>query len=498
MKLVSLAFVLTAIIALLVSHQLAANNYPEDAKSLYELAATFDDDGSAKLDYQKALELYELSADQGYADAQNALGLMYYYGSGVEEDTVKAAMLYQKAVDQGNKYAQCNLAELYAAGDGVEKDIQKAIQLYESSIDQGYAPAAYELGFIYELGLGVKKDEQKAIELYKKSASQNNDGAIYRLARAYEKGEIIEQSYQKALELYKKISTPSDYDLLETMAQFYDEGKGVAKDHDAADELYKKADKQRYDTAREYSDIINKDILKLTKPSFKLNVTAREKSTFFGGKPMVLSDFQWPQRNGRSLPFIGQIDLSEISKENISWLPQTGRLLFFYDISEQPWGIYPKDQKSSVVLFDQGVGDLSVREYPADLKKDAVISAIKYLRADEVISYPTLSSVNFTSDDDYESYYTFLDEYYSGPIHKIGGHPSVVQNDVMESGCQGFDLLNATRKGKQDDWKLLLQFDTDDDIDVMWGDVGRLYFWVRESDAKKGVFSRTCAILQSH
>ena len=49
-----------------------------------------------------------------------------------------------------------------------------------------------------------------------------------------------------------------------------------------------------------------------------------------------------------------------------------------------------------------------------------------------------------------------------------------------------------------DEWRLLLQVDSDDDAGMMWCDVGQLYFWVREVDARAGDFSRTWTILQSH
>ena len=48
-------------------------------------------------------------------------------------------------------------------------------------------------------------------------------------------------------------------------------------------------------------------------------------------------------------------------------------------------------------------------------------------------------------------------------------------------------------------WQLVFeeQFDdSDNDLDVMWGDVGKIYFWVREQDAREHDFSGVWLILQ--
>ena len=45
-------------------------------------------------------------------------------------------------------------------------------------------------------------------------------------------------------------------------------------------------------------------------------------------------------------------------------------------------------------------------------------------------------------------------------------------------------------------WSLLLQVDSDDDAGMMWGDVGRLYFWIRKSDLEDANFSDVWMILQ--
>jgi len=65
----------------------------------------------------------------------------------------------------------------------------------------------------------------------------------------------------------------------------------------------------------------------------------------------------------------------------------------------------------------------------------------------------------------------------------------------MELECQR--AVSPSEGGaRASDWRLLLQLDTDEEAGMMWGDTGRLYFWVREQDARAGDFSRTWTILQ--
>jgi uncharacterized protein YwqG len=59
----------------------------------------------------------------------------------------------------------------------------------------------------------------------------------------------------------------------------------------------------------------------------------------------------------------------------------------------------------------------------------------------------------------------------------------------------------ATPQAKQledgaQNWRLLFQMDSDDDLGVMWGDVGMLYFWIEEAAARRGDFSNVWLVLQ--
>ena len=61
-------------------------------------------------------------AEQGDADAQFNLGVMYANGEGVPQDAAEAVRWYRLSADQGNASAQNNLGLSYSNGEGVLKD----------------------------------------------------------------------------------------------------------------------------------------------------------------------------------------------------------------------------------------------------------------------------------------------------------------------------------------------------------------------------------------
>src|SRR5947199_2117398 len=70
-------------------------------------------DGLTNQDYVEAVRWYRLAAEQGNAEAQNDLGVMYLDGLGLREDAAEAAKWYRKAAEQGLAIAQFNLACRY-------------------------------------------------------------------------------------------------------------------------------------------------------------------------------------------------------------------------------------------------------------------------------------------------------------------------------------------------------------------------------------------------
>ena len=73
---------------------------------------------------------YRKAADQGRADAQFNLALMYANGQGVPQDHAEAMTWYRKAAEQGDAAAQLNLGVMYHVGQGVPQDYVQAHKWY--------------------------------------------------------------------------------------------------------------------------------------------------------------------------------------------------------------------------------------------------------------------------------------------------------------------------------------------------------------------------------
>ena len=83
-----------------------------NAQALYQTAEKYYYGRGAKLNYNKAANLYRKAANLGNADAQCRLGYMYTCGVGVSQDYYKAEKWYMKAAAQGHAEAKRRLEEL--------------------------------------------------------------------------------------------------------------------------------------------------------------------------------------------------------------------------------------------------------------------------------------------------------------------------------------------------------------------------------------------------
>ncbi len=259
---------------------------------------------------------------------------------------------------------------------------------------------------------------------------------------------------------------------------------------------------------RDFEDIVD-SLLEHGQQALKLRKVEKETKSYLGGLPALPAGVEWPTRQGKPLPFLASLDLGEIgASDMIQWLPREGRLMFFYDVEDQPWGFDPNDRDGFAVIYAKEPGE--EQEPPVDIFPKFYVDFVNVVSLPDPQRFEELGISMHEVDIE-----TFLNGYGDWIAeefgHQVGGYPRPIQNDSMELESQlasnGIDCGSGagyqSEEGKKlapgaKEWRLLLEFDTDDDLEVMWGDAGKLYFWVKEKDASKGDFSGTWTVLQCH
>ncbi len=153
-------------------------------------------------DYATALREWKPLAEQGDADAQFNLGLMYSKGQGVPQDYAEAVKWFRKSAEQGDAAAQYNLGLMYRKGQGAPQDDAEALKWYRHAAEQGHASAQFQVGVRYEEGLGVPQDYTEALRWYGKAAEQGNAYAQTNLGVMYSFGVGVPQTYVQAHKWY--------------------------------------------------------------------------------------------------------------------------------------------------------------------------------------------------------------------------------------------------------------------------------------------------------
>jgi uncharacterized protein YwqG len=251
--------------------------------------------------------------------------------------------------------------------------------------------------------------------------------------------------------------------------------------------------------------------LPLAVPAVHVVKTTGPSRSHFGGDPNLPPGIAWPERAGTRLAFLARLSLREVHHAHpIEWLPPDGAMLFFYDVDGQPWGFDPKDRGGWAVLH---APDLAEAIAPTGAGSGVPHHNAAFRRIDVLPSFDrkVVEDLKLSSKES-DLYADLSDAIFGGqPQHQIAGYPSPIQDDDMEQEaqlashgvyCGDERLTTDTRVASLTpgavNWRLLLQFDTDDDLDLMWGDGGLLYFWVEADAARNARFENSWVILQCH
>jgi SEL1 protein len=110
------------------------------------------------------------------------------------------------AAEKNNPIGQAGMGIIYFYGSGVEKNYAKALQYFQMSADQGYVEGHFLLGIMYYFGYGVKKDYKMAVKYFNLAAQLGHVLGYFNLAQMHATGTGVLRSCTTATELYKNVA----------------------------------------------------------------------------------------------------------------------------------------------------------------------------------------------------------------------------------------------------------------------------------------------------
>lgn len=244
-------------------------------------------------------------------------------------------------------------------------------------------------------------------------------------------------------------------------------------------------------------------------------------SSKVGGNPDLPEDVEWPRWKDYEMTFISQINLAELPSE-LS-LPTSGLLSFFYAVEPmfEDEDFFSDPHTCRVIFTNANQLDLISRRNAPDSLNESARMRPNRISFVPRLSVPTSESAFLESlglgwngnREDFDKYWgVFLPEFRNrweteGYINRLMGHPDQIQGD-MQVGCEiaiGLHTWNEIKNSEKRKqivnsalkWRMLLQIDSEEDkTGIMWGDVGRIYYWILEDDLAALRFDRVICEMQ--
>ncbi len=247
----------------------------------------------------------------------------------------------------------------------------------------------------------------------------------------------------------------------------------------------------------------------------------------FGGKPALPVGFEWPrfeaenyegETANRPLSFLCQINLAEIvAFDKDVLLPKKGLLLFFYEQESSKWGFDTEDSGCSRVFYFEDTENVELMDFPDDLKDEYRVKEFDILFSSND-SYPSYEELCRHSDikcdwDEYDEKLEKIGYVLDSERHKLLGYANLIQDEMLTE-CERISrglycgdaksYRNTPEDVKADiskaasEWILLFQMASiqEDDFELMFGDVGNLYFYIRKDDLKAKRFDKAWLVSQ--
>lgn len=157
-----------------------------------------------------------------------------------------------------------------------------------------------------------------------------------------------------------------------------------------------------------------------------------------------------------------------------------------------------------VLYFDGDVKELKRTPYPKKTEDYSPLPSYK-INFEEIFTFPEEFDGGEFNEEESENYYEFRgsvietsheNELSTYPMHYMLGEPYNIQNHVFEEIVyyehkEKLDWYSKEVNEASKQMVLLFQMDSDDDLNVMWGDAGIIYFCISQHDLQKQNFDKT-------
>jgi hypothetical protein len=233
-------------------------------------------------------------------------------------------------------------------------------------------------------------------------------------------------------------------------------------------------------------------LLPLVRPALKLG-TGDGVPVRLGGAPLLPPDEPWPEWNGRPLGFLGAIDFAAFACfGKIPGLPASTAAFYYATETPRPWG----DEAAQRDGWRVFTGTLQTATPKTTPYPETTLAASPFLSLPSP-QEPAVQRVE-TIYSGILPVYTQLHAAWTrhtwpdnAPLHQLGGWPALVQRPVgpdclYASTGRALDSpkppsLTPEERRTAEEWRLLLQLDSDPRLGWYWGDPGRVYFCNREN-----------------
>jgi len=273
--------------------------------------------------------------------------------------------------------------------------------------------------------------------------------------------------------------------------------------------------------------------------------------TRLGGRPNLPPSAEWPVWEERPLGFVAQVELMDLPEIAGLDLPHSGALYFFYQCESAAFDVNERGM-FRVLYSEHSLTGFPARDFPPGLDEEYRYTAVAIGLAAKELTMPgtedtMLDQLGLTARewDLYEAFEADFHQWQMAPemplpgyprwmanmpevkknydrerpfgVHRIGGYPDYLQHDPkFEAHLIALDLRSHVYQGgieestrryeeaRRDvgagatEWELLLQVDSEQSADIVWGDVGRLYYLIRRDDLGRRDFSKVWMVFDCH